>query len=105
MDLNNDGKLSREELILGYRKVLNEADAEEEVDRIMTAVDTNDSGAIDYSGKIYLKYNIIEFVMATINRDTLMEQDRLEMAFRMFDKDGSGSISTEEIKNLFGANA
>jgi calcium-dependent protein kinase len=50
LDLNNDGKLSRDELIIGYRKVLNEAEAEEEVDRIMKSVDKNDSGAIDYSG-------------------------------------------------------
>ena len=42
-----------------------------------------------------------------------MEKERLEMAFRMFDKvlfyfnwkDGSGTISTEEIKNIFGSNA
>lgn len=33
-----------------------------------------------------------------------MEKERLEMAFRMFDRDGSGTISTEEIKQLFGAN-
>lgn len=46
----------------------------------------------------------LEFVLATINREKLMEKERLEMAFRMFDRDGSGTISTEEIKQLFGAN-
>jgi len=30
---------------------LNQAQAEEEVDRIMREVDKNNSGAIDYSGK------------------------------------------------------
>lgn len=61
----------------------------------MSLVDKNNSGAIDYS----------EFVLATINRESLVEQERLELAFKMFDKDGSGSITTDEIKNIFGANA
>ena len=61
LDLNGDGKLSREELIigtlayfgsnLGYQKMMNAAEAEDEVNRIMTQVDKNNSGAIDYSGK------------------------------------------------------
>jgi calcium-dependent protein kinase len=64
------------------------------VDKIMKYVDKNDSGAIDYS----------EFVLATINRGKLMDQRRLEMAFKMFDKDGSGLISTSELRTIFGGN-
>jgi hypothetical protein len=37
-------------MCLGYQKILNQAQAEEEVDKIMSAVDKNHSGAIDYSG-------------------------------------------------------
>lgn len=58
LDLNKDGKLSREELVIGYQKILNAGEAEEEVDKIMKAVDKNASGEIDYT----------EWVMATINR-------------------------------------
>ena len=53
LDLNGDGQLSRDELIIGYKKIMNEVQAQEEVDRIMSVVDKNNSGAIDYTGKIF----------------------------------------------------
>ena len=34
-----------------------------------------------------------------------MSQDKLEAAFKMFDKDGSGAISAEEIKAALGFSA
>ena len=45
---------------------MNAGEAETEVDRIMKAVDKNDSGEIDYSG--YFLVIILEWVMATIDR-------------------------------------
>jgi calcium-dependent protein kinase len=35
LDLNHDGMLSREELVIGYSKIMPNDEAEEEVDRIM----------------------------------------------------------------------
>lgn len=55
-------------------------------------VDVDKSGEIDFS----------EFVTATLNRERLLQDDKLEAAFRMYDKDGSGSISTDEIKTIIG---
>jgi len=49
LDTNNDGTLSKEELIAGYRKIMNIAQAEEEVTKIMKAVDRNNSGKIGYT--------------------------------------------------------
>lgn len=40
--------------------------------------------------------------MATINRENLLSKLRLETAFKMFDKDGSGSLSIRELKEIFG---
>jgi calcium-dependent protein kinase len=59
IDTDNSGTLSREELIEGYSKLFGEEveDIETEVDRIMTEVDTDHSGEIDYT----------EFVIATMN--------------------------------------
>lgn len=51
LDVNSDGKLSRDELIEGYKKIYGEL-AESEVDKILARVDTNGSGEIDYSGNI-----------------------------------------------------
>ena len=61
LDKNSDGKLSREELIEGYKKIYGEL-AEEEVDKILQRVDANGSGEIDYS----------EWIVATINKEKLV---------------------------------
>ena len=50
LDTNNDGKLSREELLIGYKKIMDAVEADHEVNKIMSCVDTNNSGHIDYSG-------------------------------------------------------
>ena len=59
-------------------------------------VDADGSGEIDYS----------EFVVATMNDKALLSSDKLQTAFKMFDKDGGGTISNDEIKQIlsFGQN-
>jgi calcium-dependent protein kinase len=59
---------------------------------MFNSVDTDGSGFIDYS----------EFVVASINEKQMLSNEKLQAAFRMFDKDGSGSISSEEIKAVLG---
>ena len=66
--------------------------AEEEVDRIMRIADADGSGEIDYS----------EFVVSSINKRKLLSNEKLEAAFNLFDKDGSGSISANEIREVLG---
>jgi calcium-dependent protein kinase len=56
LDKNSDGKLSRDELVEGYRKIYGEL-AELEVDKILAKVDANGSGEIDYSGNKLIKIN------------------------------------------------
>jgi calcium-dependent protein kinase len=91
LDTNGDGKLSRDELIAGYQKIMAIANAEAEVDAIMKAVDNNGSGALDYT----------EFVMATINRQKLLSKERLEAVFKLFDKDGNGYLTADELREIF----
>ena len=91
MDKNSDGKLSREELIEGYTTILGDL-AEEEVDRIMKIADTDGSGEIDFS----------EWVVATMDKRKLLTNEKLESAFNLFDRDGGGSISANEIKEVLG---
>ena len=58
LDKNSDGKLSRDELVEGYRKIYGEL-AELEVDKILAKVDANGSGEIDYSGNNSMKFHSI----------------------------------------------
>ena len=57
-------------------------------------IDVDNSGTIDYS----------EFLAASICRKVMLSKQRLEKVFNMFDKDGSGSLSAEELTEVFGSN-
>lgn len=83
--------MSRQELIEGYTIIMGDL-AEEEVDRIMKIADADGSGEIDYS----------EWVVATMDKRKLLTNEKLEVAFNLFDKDGGGSISANEIKEVLG---
>ena len=92
LDVNGDGKLSTEELLNGFKEIMGEVAAEAEVDRIMKMVDTDNNKCIDYS----------EFVMATLNKKNLLSESRLKAAFEIFDRDESGYIDANEIKQVLG---
>ena len=49
LDTNNDGKLSKQELLAGYSRIFADT-AEDEVDKLFKRVDADGSGEIDYSG-------------------------------------------------------
>ena len=96
MDTNGDGKLDKAEIKAGYAEFFVKTISDEEVDEMFAKVDVDDSGAIDYS----------EFVVASMNEKNLLSNNTLQSAFKMFDKDGGGSISTDEIRQVlsFGQN-
>ena len=41
-------------LNLGYREILGSSDPEKDADVILQQIDNNNSGAIDYTGKLWL---------------------------------------------------
>lgn len=90
IDLNGDGKLSKDEIKDGYQIHYGRLISDKEVDQMFDAVDTDQSGYIDYT----------EFVVASMNEKALLTNERLAGAFKMYDKDNSGSISPSEIKNV-----
>lgn len=92
LDTNGDGTLSREEILEGYKQLMDEEEAEAEVNRIMQMVDLDKSGAIDYT----------EFITATLDKKKMMSKERLEQAFAIFDKDGNGTISHDELREILG---
>lgn len=92
MDKNGDGHLSKEEILEGYEEHFGIPINEEDVDKMMRNVDIDGNGVIDYT----------EFVMATMNEKNMVSNDKLMQAFRMFDKDGSGTITADEIRDVLG---
>ena len=79
-------------MLKGLTEIYGEDHAKEEVDRIFALVDVDHSGEIDFS----------EFVAASVNKENLMQEGKLKAAFEYYDKDGSGSISVDEIKDVLG---
>lgn len=93
LDLNGDGKLSTDELIEAFNQIFgSEVNAQKEVNNIMMQLDMDHNGYIDYT----------EFVLATINKSWLVTKENLIATFSVFDKDGNGTISPYEIKQLLG---
>jgi Ca2+-binding EF-hand superfamily protein len=64
--------------------------SDDEINALFQRVDIDKSNEIDYS----------EFVIATMNEKEVISGNKLQTAFKMFDKDGGGTISPEEIKQI-----
>jgi len=90
LDKNGDGKLSREEILDGYEVHFGRLLNEDELDQLFSDVDTDKSGFIDYS----------EFIVASMSSKKNMSEEKLTAAFKMFDSDGSGTISKKELQTV-----
>lgn len=93
LDTNNDGVLSKEELLEGFRKMDIDI-SESDVEIIMDKIDNNQSKAIDYT----------EFVAAALDRKDILTDERMHSCFNMFDRDKSGKISVNELKAILQGN-
>ena len=86
IDLNLDGKLSKEELFIAYREAgINIS--KEELEKIIKSIDFDGNGYIEYE----------EFIRVTLNKEQLFSDVNLKTAFDMFDEDKNGTISLNEI--------
>lgn len=79
--------MTRDELLVGF-KAFWANEAEELLDKTMNRVDKDGSGEIEY----------FEWILVTIDKRSLLSEEKLKAAFDLFDDDGSGSISPNEIK-------
>merc|ERR1719487_2934317 len=89
LDNNGDGLLTVAELKEG----LNKAGLKEippDLEQIMKDVDSDGSGVIDYT----------EFLAATLDKKVYMAEDVCWQPFRIFDRNGDGKISKDEIAHV-----
>lgn len=91
-DKNGDGRLTKDELLKGMTRITNESKILDSLDELMKTIDTDNNGYIEFE----------EFVRASIDKDKLLTEKNLKIAFDVFDKDKSGGISASELKLLLG---
>ena len=95
-DKNGDGKLSKEEFIKGLTTIdfnlntilINDGN----IDGLIKNIDSDNNGFITFE----------EFLIASVNKERLLTEENLKMAFDVFDRDKNGGISHDELKYILG---
>jgi len=91
IDLNLDGKLSKDELKYAFK----EAGVEMKNDQLNKVIQS-----IDFDGNGFIEYE--EFIRVTLPKERLFTEKNLKIAFDMFDLDKNGTISLNEFKEILG---
>ena len=94
-DLKKTGEISKDIFYKKLTELYGEIEGKEICDKIFERLDLDGSGEISYD----------EFLSAMIDGKKVLTEDRLEKAFKMFDKDGNGLLSIGEIVEVFGGDA
>jgi len=88
LDKNKDGTLSKAELVDGLKQA--KISMPDDFVDVLNGLDTDGSGTIDYS----------EFLASTLTRAQYFKDESAWSAFRMFDKDGDGQITKDELEQV-----
>ena len=91
-DLDGNCLITQEEFKNVLFNIYGEYNAELLTKKIFPLINVNGSGEISYN----------EFITALIDNRKIVTLDKLEKAFKLFDKDNSGKLSVKEIMYIFG---
>jgi len=97
-DKNGDGKLSKEEFVTGLTNIDINFNhnllfkEEESFDGLIKNIDSDNNGYITFE----------EFLIASVNKEKILTENNLKMAFNVFDRDKNGCISHDELKYILG---
>ena len=94
MDIDNNGTLSETEFLKGAKKFFGEQYTELEAIGLYKKIDLNGDGFIQFN----------EFALVALHKDELHSSEKLKAAFDMLDKNGDGTISADELLEIFSFN-
>mmetsp|Transcript_154232 Transcript_154232/g.287525 ORF Transcript_154232/g.287525 Transcript_154232/m.287525 type:complete len:546 (-) Transcript_154232:137-1774(-) len=92
LDVNGDGQVTAAELRKSLKGSKYTPFSDDEISRLARQIDTDGSGKVDCT----------EFIASTYHFENNVRDSICEAAFRVFDKDNSGSVSVEEIQEILG---
>lgn len=96
LDTDNDGRLNRQELLKAFEKQGEDPEnAQKLVEDILENVDKEKKGSIDY----------MEFLTAALSKRRLLSEERLQVAFDLFDHSGQGFISAKDFRAILNKGA
>lgn len=93
LDKNQNGTISLKELDIGLN-IIQGKDHKIKAEQLIKSIDTTHSGYINYT----------TFIASLIDNQLYLKEERLEEAFKLFDRDNNGKISKDEIKKVFKIN-
>jgi calcium-dependent protein kinase len=94
IDKNKDGLISKEELIHCMELLYPHEEAVKKASDIFNEIDFNNDGNINFS----------EFITVNMKKEKLLNADMLKNAFKIFDLDGNGYITIEELQQTIPLN-
>ena len=92
IDKTNQGQISKDVFCKQLMLLYGEIDGKEICDKIFEQLDLDQSGLISYD----------EFLSAMIDGKKVITEEKLQKAFKIFDRDNNGRLSVNEIINVFG---